>query len=488
MEQLKTLDVKEALDGQKGMSGFAWMMFIVSALLMFVDGYDNTTLSMCVTSMAADWGVEKGDFGWVMSFSNIGMIIGSFIFGWIGDKFGRKSAILSSLILFAVCTLFCAWCTNVIQITILRIIVTLGVGGLTPCVVAINNDYAPAGSKMKRVTTLFVGMNFGSALTGIIAAWLLPTFGWQSIMYVGALLPAIFAIFTVFFIPESVAWMMANRKPGDTEYNDKLNARIAKAIVQIRPDLKGKVTANTEFTYSAAAEVKEKAPVTDMFRGRLKFITPLLWINFLICLFVAFFFKSWMPTILTMKGMSVADASWQTSIMMFGSMAGSLTVGFVLDKIGLRKAAVFPLCVMATAICFGMVDPGAASLALIVILGFFQSYSYDINPAMTPLFYPVKLRSTASGVNMGVARIGSITAPTVGGIMIATEVAVPIMFDIVVLPYILSAIVIFTIMTLYIKYFKDKDLDEAIYGKKSAEETIAESVKAKAKEDLSGND
>ena len=271
MEKLKTLDVKEALDGQKGMSGFAWMMFIVSALLMFVDGYDNTTLSMCVTSMAADWGIEKGDFGWVMSFSNIGMIIGSFIFGWIGDKFGRKTSILSSLVLFAICTLFCAWCTNVMQITILRILVTIGVGGLTPCVVAINNDYAPAGSKMKRVTTLFVGMNFGSALTGIIAAWLLPTFGWQSIMYVGALLPAVFAVFTVFFIPESVAWMMANRKPGDT----KANARIAKAITQIRPDLKGKVTPETEFTYSAAAEVKEKAPVSDMFRGRLKFITPL---------------------------------------------------------------------------------------------------------------------------------------------------------------------------------------------------------------------
>lgn len=59
MEKLKTLDVKEALDGQKGMSGFAWMMFIVSALLMFVDGYDNTTLSMCVTSMAADWASRK---------------------------------------------------------------------------------------------------------------------------------------------------------------------------------------------------------------------------------------------------------------------------------------------------------------------------------------------------------------------------------------------------------------------------------------------
>lgn len=473
MEKIKTLDVKEALDGQKGMSGFAWMMFIVSALLMFVDGYDNTTLSMCVTSMAADWGVEKGDFGWVMSFSNIGMIIGSFIFGWVGDKFGRKTSILSSLVLFAICTLLCAWCSSVIQITVLRILVTIGVGGLTPCVVAINNDYAPAHSKMKRVTTLFVGMNFGSALTGIIAAWLLPTFGWQSIMYVGALLPAVFAVFTVFFIPESVAWMMANRKPGDT----KTNARIAKAITQIRPEFKGRVTAETEFTYSAAAEVKEKAPVSDMFRGRLKFITPLLWINFLICLFVAFFFKSWMPTILTMKGMSIADASWQTSIMMFGSMAGSLTVGFVLDKIGLRKAGIFPLCVMATAICFGMVDPGAASLALIVILGFFQSYTYDINPAMTPLFYPVKLRSTASGVNMGVARIGSIAAPTVGGIMIATGVAIPIMFDIVVLPYALSAIVIFTIMTLYLKYFKDKDLNEAIYGEKS--ETATENTEDK---------
>lgn len=472
MELIKKLDVKEALDGQKGMSGFAWMMFIVSALLMAVDGYDNTSLSMCVTSMAEDWGIEKGDFGFVMSLSNIGMILGSFIFGWIGDRFGRKTAILSSLILFGVTTLFCAWTTNLTQILIFRILVTLGVGGLTPCVVAINNDYAPQHSKMKRVTTLFVGMNFGSAVTGIIAAWLLPTFGWQSIFYVGALLPLLFALFTVFFIPESAAWMMATKKDGDT----KTNARIAKAICQIRPDLRGKVTAETEFYYSAASEVKEKAPVTDMFRGRLKYITPLLWINFLICLFVAFFFKSWMPTILTMKGMSVADASWQTSIMMFDSMAGSLTVAFVLDKIGLRKAGVFPLCVMASAICFGMVDPGAASLALIVILGFFQSYTYDINPAMTPLFYPVKLRSTASGVNMGVARIGSITAPTVGGIMIATGVAIPIMFDIVVLPYLVSSVVIFTIMTLYLKYFKDKDLHEAVYGEKAPEETPTENA------------
>ncbi len=234
MDTIKHLDVKEALDGQKGMSAFAIMLFIVSALLMAVDGYDNTSLSMCVTSMAADWGINKGDFGYVMSLSNIGMIAGSFIFGYIGDRFGRKSAILSSLILFAVTTLFCAWVTNLTQVLILRILVTLGVGGLTPCVVAINNDYAPQHSKMKRVTTLFVGMNCGSAITGIIGAWLLPNFGWQSIFYVGALLPAILFVFTIFFVPESVAWLIANKKPGDT----KTNERIAKSVLKMRPDLK----------------------------------------------------------------------------------------------------------------------------------------------------------------------------------------------------------------------------------------------------------
>ncbi len=465
------LNVKEAIDGQKGMTGFAWILLILCALLMFVDGYDNTAFSLAVTSMANDWGMQKSDFGWIMSVQNIGLIFGAFVFGWIGDRIGRKNSMLISLGLFSVMTLATIFCQNIYLMCVVRVLVTLGVGGLTPCIVTMSNDFAPESGKMKRVTTLFVGMNFGSATTGIVAAFLLGIWGWHAIFVVGFVIPAILWVVVLLWMPESVCWLAATN--GVNGKNN--NAKIAKIMRRVRKDMT--FDENTEYYFRSekkGAEETAKAAESDseknagfksLFRGRMKYITPLLWLNFIICLFVAYFFKSWMPTILTVKGFDAQTASWMTSLMMFGSMAGSALIGFILDKIGLRKAAIFPIIIFFVAVAFGAAPAEQTiTIALIILLGFCQSSCYDVNPAMTPLFYPIKLRSTASGLNLGIGRIGSLVAPVVGGYMLASGMAVSSMFVIVVLPEFISCIVLFTVMGLYVKYFKGRDIEEAQMG------------------------
>ncbi len=460
----KVIDIKAAIDGQKGMTVFAWYLLIVSAFVMLVDGYDMTSFSLTVSSMAADWGMEKSDFGWIMSVANIGLIFGSFIFGWIADKFGRKTSLIIALWVFAVTSLATAFVNNMYLMCVIRLACSLGIGGVAPNIVALNNDFAPEHAKIKRVTTLFVGMNCGSAFTGIIAGWLMPNFGWHSIYFVGALLPAAAALLVQFGIPESISWQMARSQVTGKDYS----ATIAKTLRKLRTDLE--IPADATFEYSAKAEI-QKGKTTDLFRGKMKYITPLLWANFIICLFVAYFFKSWMPTILVEKGFTASEASYMTSVMMFGSMAGSATIGFILDKVGLRKACIAPLFVMAIAIIFGGLPPQMGiTMFVIILLGFGQSSSYDINPSMTPLFYPVNLRGTASGMNLGIGRIGSLLAPVVGGYMLATNMPIQTMFTIVVMPEVLSAIIVFAMTTIYVKQFKGKDIIEAQMGTASKKE------------------
>ena len=457
------INVKEAIDGQKGMTGFAWVLLITCAILMAIDGYDNTAFSLAVSSMAADWGMAKSDFGWIMSVQNIGLIFGAVVFGYIGDRVGRKKSMLIALALFSVMTLLTAYCQHIVGMCIVRVLCTLGVGGLTPSIVTMSNDFAPESGKMKRVTTLFVGMNCGSALTGVVAAALLGSVGWHGIFWVGFVTPAIMFVWVLIWMPESVCWLAATNGVKGRDNT----AQISKVMRRVRRDLE--LPANVQYIYNA--KVNEKKHKTDsesfkkLFQGRMKYITPLLWLNFIICLFVAYFFKSWMPTILTVKGFDTTTASWMTSLMMIGSMVGSASIGFILDKIGLRKAAIFPIIIFFVAVAFGAAPAEMSiTIALIILLGYCQSSCYDVNPAMTPLFYPIKLRGTASGLNLGIGRIGSLLAPVVGGYMLASAMPVSTMFIIVVLPEFLSCIVLFIAMGLYEKYFRGKDIEEAQLG------------------------
>ena len=114
--------------------------------------------------------MKPGSLGPVFSASLVGILFGSALFGWVGDRYGRKAALVWSNLLFGVFTLAAAYSTNLDQMFWLRLLAGLGIGGVIPNVVAINAESAP---RKLRATLAIIAVGcvpIGGAIPGFVTA------------------------------------------------------------------------------------------------------------------------------------------------------------------------------------------------------------------------------------------------------------------------------------------------------------------------------
>src|ERR687887_99271 len=136
MAQTPVVQVSHLLD-ERGISGFQIQLIVWSVLIALFDGYDIAAIALAAPHLVADWHVQRSALGPVLAASNIGVLFGSMIFGWIGDRYGRKNALIQSLLLFGILTWLAAHATNLQQMFWLRLIAGLGIGGVIPNLIAI---------------------------------------------------------------------------------------------------------------------------------------------------------------------------------------------------------------------------------------------------------------------------------------------------------------------------------------------------------------
>src|SRR5262249_43416034 len=229
------IQVSRLLD-QRGLSSFHYKLIFWCVLLSLIDGYDIAAIAFAAPHLVRGWGLKPGALGPVFSASLIGILFGSALFGWIGDRYGRKTALIASNLLFGVFTLAAAWATNLDQLFWLRLLAGLGIGGVIPNVVAINTESAP---RKFRATLALVAIGFvplGGAIPGLVAATLVPTHGWQILFTIGGIVPIVLALVGLFALPESIKFMTLH---------ESQRAKMVKTIAAIDPDFK--VPANAKF-------------------------------------------------------------------------------------------------------------------------------------------------------------------------------------------------------------------------------------------------
>ena len=139
----KVVPVSRLLD-ERGLSSFQIKLIIWSFFIVLIDGYDIAAIAFAAPSLVKEWALKPGALGPVFSASLIGILFGSALFGWIGDRYGRKAALVWSNLLFGVFTLAAAYSTNLDQMFWLRLLAGLGIGGVIPNVVAINAEIRAA--------------------------------------------------------------------------------------------------------------------------------------------------------------------------------------------------------------------------------------------------------------------------------------------------------------------------------------------------------
>jgi AAHS family 4-hydroxybenzoate transporter-like MFS transporter len=428
MTKAACIDVGALIEGQRFGRFQTGLMFWICTF-MLIEGYDMQVVGYAAPAIIKAWHSDKAAFGVVFGAGLGGFMLGATILGNLGDRFGRKRMIVAGCLLFGLFTLASAWADGLTSLLVLRTLAGVGLGGSIPNAIALVTEYAPARERATRVGIMFIGYTVGSALGGVIAAQLIPTWGWPSVFVVGGLLPI--AIVLLLILPESVRFLMVKR--GRTDL-------VLGLLRRIRPEL----TVPNNASLAIEDENKEGLPVAHLFADGRASMTALLWLAYAANMVSLHFLTSWLPTVVAESGVPLAHAVIATALLQGGGAVGSLVVGRLLDRIGtLGIVAAFLVAVPCVA-ALGHVGTNETPLmALVIVAGLcIIGGQVGIN-ALAGTLYPTYMRSTGTGWAFGVGRVGSILGPVIGGQLLAIGLPLGMLFAVASTPILISASALF---------------------------------------------
>jgi AAHS family 4-hydroxybenzoate transporter-like MFS transporter len=463
MADRQTINITRLVDEQR-ISLFSLGIIALSFLVMFSDGYALAAAAYAAPSIVRQWHLNRAVMGPVFSASLFGMLFGAPILGYLGDRFGRKGAILFGCLLYGFSSLAIVESHTLHQLIALRFISGIGLGGLPPNTIALNAEFAPKRARATMIVFMFMGITVGGIFPGVITAYL-PQYGWQGLFFIGGAFPIGVAATVLFFLPESIKFLVLRNAHHKVA---KLAKRLSPGI-SIAPDAKFLIEEKPRNGFS----------IRLIFADGRAWMTPLLWIVFFSNLMANFFLNSWMPTLFQDSGLSVGQTSLTMAMFYFGGIAGGITISRLLDKRGL--AAIGMSFLLGCPVVATIGTPGL-SRHLLMIAVFFAGFCILGNQlglnAVSGLLYPTAIRSNGVGWANAIGRFGAISGPMIGGWLIGRHLPLQRLFLVPVAPMAAGAFASFALMRVCFRLFGGRRLESELRSAPlaSVNATIAGSV------------
>src|SRR6202051_4797203 len=200
------MDVADFIDSQP-VGGFQIKLLLTCAAVLFLDGFDTTALGFVAPSLAQGWGLSVSAVGRVFSAGLFGLLLGALVFGPLADRIGRRKIIIFSTLAFGIGALATAFVQDLNTLLAIRFLTGLGLGGAMPNTIAMTSEFSPHRRRATMVMIMFCGFSAGAALGGLLAAALIPHFGWRSVFVVGGVAPLLLVPILALRLPESVRFL-----------------------------------------------------------------------------------------------------------------------------------------------------------------------------------------------------------------------------------------------------------------------------------------
>lgn len=393
------------------MSREQWLAVGIAILLNALDGYDAASISFAAPGMMAEWKLAPDALGWVLSMELIGMGFGSLMFGNLADRFGRRPTILACLMIMTVGMGGAIVANDVLQLSAVRLLTGLGIGGMMSSLAAIVAEHSNARHRSLVLSLLVVGYPMGLVVGGGVARNLLLMTHWSSVFVFGAIMTAIALPLAWLLIPESVAWL-ARAQPG-------------RALERVNRTLRrfGHVPVNSlGETEQSRAQRQELIAILRAPLARPTILLTLAYLSHVSCLY---FILKWIPSIVVKLGFSPSNGVDVLVWTMCGAVASGPLFAVVANAISVRRATLFTLA--GSAISVAMFTRAGADFTMLVALGiivgiFITAASIGFYSLLATA-YPVELRATGTGFGIGVGRAGASIGPVLGGILFADQYA-----------------------------------------------------------------
>jgi MFS transporter, AAHS family, 4-hydroxybenzoate transporter len=402
------VDVAEFID-QQPVGGFQLKLLLTCAAVLFLDGFDTQAIGYVAPALAREWGLSKAALGPVFSAGLFGLMIGALLFGPLADRIGRKKIIILSTLAFGLCSLATAFVQDANTLLAIRFLTGLGLGGAMPNAIAMTSEFNPRRRRATMVMIMFCGFSVGAALGGLLAAALIPQFGWRSVFVIGGIAPLLLAPMLMLWLPESVRFLALS---------GRANERVAELLGQISP--------KAEFASATQFVVREPKlpglPVLHLFREGRTPVTLLLWVIFFMSLLDIYFLSNWLPVVLNDLGATVREAVLIGSMLQVGGVVGTFALGSIIDRFSFRALALVYFVAAFAVGAIGELGHNAVLIWIAVFAAGFCVVGGQIAAnALAAAYYPTSVRATGVGWALGIGRIGSIVGPLVGGALLTMK-------------------------------------------------------------------
>jgi AAHS family 4-hydroxybenzoate transporter-like MFS transporter len=425
--QSKPIDVEDFLNRQP-FGSFHWLVFSICVIVVILDGFDTAAIGYIAPSLVTEWHIAKPDLAPVLSAALFGLAFGALLAGPLADRLGRKRVLIGAIVLMGIACLLAASAANLTTLTVWRFLTGLGLGAAMPNAVTLMSEYCPVRIRALMLNAMFCGFPLGASFGGFLAAWMIPHYGWRSVLVLGGVAPLVLTFVALFALPESVRYMVVNNYP--VERIRVILGRISDSISQAAAFI-------LQEPDGAGQHSRKRGPALILSRP---FIvgTLMLWIAYFMGLVIFYGLINWLPLLLKDTGLSAQSATLISALFPLGGI-GAIFAGWLMDRYNATLIVALTYFLTALAVYLIGQTTGAMLILAVFVAGVIMNTAQTSLPAIAAAFYPTRGRASGVSWMLGMGRFGGIAGSFLVAELARRQLALPDIFLVVATPALLAA-------------------------------------------------
>ena len=382
------------------MSRFHRRIMWLIGIGMFFDGFDIYIASTVLGATLKSGFSTIGQNALFVSITFLGMMIGSFGTGFLGDRFGRRFTYQANLALFGVASLAAAFAPSMAFLIACRFFMGVGLGAENVVGYSTLAEFVPPAARGRQQGLMATWVVTGLPVSALLGLVLVPALGWRVMFVVGGL-GALAVWYARKSLPESPRWLEASGRTAEAE---ELMRRIEREVSEEKGDLPAPAAAPTVVVSRNFSSLLTARMLQRLFVGSVVLIV----INTLLYGFV-----TWLPTFFVNEGMTIAKSFAFALVMSLGAPLGAGLGALTADRWG-RKPMIIGASM--TAAVFGAIYPFVRDPILLPLVGLLLVIPIYVLVALlfgmyVPELFPTEVRLRASGICNTFGRGATIGTP-----------------------------------------------------------------------------
>ena len=363
--------------------------------VMLIDGFDLNAMPLAVPHLLDAYGLEAAAFGIVFSAVLVGLGAGALLLAPLGDRIGRRPAIVIACLALGFATLGTASTTSIAGFALWRLVTGVALGACLPNISALSAELAPDGKRATAMAVVSAGIAIGAMSAGFAAPEIVEFGSWRMLFILPGMLAIALALALWLALPAQ-AVAPSQHRPADS-----------------------------------------KLPLLDLFRAPYLLPFAIFAGAYAINAVALYMLTSWIPTLLPREqGFDVALAARISGLLQGGGLLAGIGLSWLLDRWnpGLALACGFAVIALAfLALGLTPADPWSWGALLLVAGGGVTGIHMAVM-ALTPSLFPSHMLSSAIGAGVAIARLGAIAGPMVGAQLVAAGSPISTFFLALVIP------------------------------------------------------